>query len=40
MKKRIVALLLGGVLAAGSLAIQTPVTVWAANMSECDSIEH
>lgn len=30
MKKRIVALLLGGVLAAGSLAMRTPVTAWAA----------
>lgn len=40
MKKRIVALLLGGVLAAGSLAMQTPVTAWAANMSECSSPDH
>lgn len=40
MKKRIVALLLGGVLAAGSLAMQAPATAWAANMSECNSSEH
>lgn len=40
MKKRIVALLLGGVLAAGSLAMHVSAPVWAANMSECNSSEH
>lgn len=40
MKKKIVTLLLGGMLAAGNLAVQMPVTAWAANMSECSSPEH
>lgn len=35
MKKRIVALLLGGMLAAGSLAMQTPVTAWAITREDC-----
>lgn len=42
MKKRILALFLGGVVAAGSLAMQMPVTAWAITTSECkyDSQPH
>lgn len=36
MKKRMLALLLGGVMAAGSLAMQMPATAWAITMSECN----
>lgn len=36
MKKRILALFLGGVVAAGSLAMQMPVTAWAITKSECE----
>lgn len=36
MKKRILALFLGGVLAAGSLAMQMPVTAWAITTRECN----
>ena len=36
MKKRILALFLGGVMAAGSLAMQMPATAWAITMSECN----
>lgn len=36
MKKRILALFLGGVIAAGSLAMQMPMTAWAITTRECN----